>query len=68
MTNLEILLAASPQLAAMHLAVGKALPLSQQMHVSAHWPNLAAWLGTDTGKIAMQTFVQDWMADHAHRP
>ena len=65
MTNLEIMLAASPQLAALHKAVGNALAHDHQMHVSAHWANLAAWLGTDTGKIAIQTFVQDWMEGHA---
>jgi len=65
MTPLQILLAASPQLAALHAAVGAALTQPQQLHVSAHWPELAAWLGTETGKVAMQTFIQDWMTDHA---
>jgi hypothetical protein len=65
MNNLEILINASPQLAAFRSAVGTALNHQQQMHVSAQLANLAAWLGTDIGKIAMQTFVQDWIVDHA---
>lgn len=65
MNNLQILLAFGPQMAAVHAAVGAALTQPQQLHVSAHWPELAKWLGTDTGKIALQTFIEDWMADHA---
>lgn len=43
-----------------YLSLGKALPLEQQLFVSANWQRLADWLRTEEGKIAAQTFVQDW--------
>jgi hypothetical protein len=45
-------------------SVGTALTVEQQLHVSAHWPKLAEWLATENGRIALQTFIGDWMASH----
>lgn len=44
----------------LHRAVGRALPEDQQLFVSANWPELAQWLATDLGKLALQSFVNDW--------
>jgi len=60
MSPLTILLAADPQASALFQAIGAALTEAQQLHVSANWPQLAAWLKTEEGRIALQTFVQDW--------
>jgi hypothetical protein len=41
-------------------AIGEALPLEQQLFVSTHYPDLVKYLHTDTGKKALQMFVEDW--------
>lgn len=43
-----------------YLSLGKALTVEQQLFISAHWQHLADWLRTEEGKIAAQTFVDDW--------
>jgi hypothetical protein len=60
MNPLFLLLQASPPAAALHHAIGQAMTKDQQLFVSANWPGLAVWLATDEGKIALQTFIQDW--------
>lgn len=43
-------------------AVGHALPLEQQLWVSAQYPQLPAFLASEEGRIAVQQFVADWKA------
>lgn len=44
------------------VVVGAALSVQQQLFVSVNLPQLLAWLQTDLGKLALQTFVADWQA------
>lgn len=46
-----------------HLATaGASLTLEQIMFVKANFKALPEWLKTPEGKVAVQTFVQDWIA------
>lgn len=62
MLNLDLLMALDPSVAQTMRVVGAALTHEQQMHVSAHLRALPAFLATEEGKIALQTFVGDWQA------
>lgn len=42
------------------IAVGGALPLEDQIFLRDNWKELADFARSDTGKIAVQTLVQDW--------
>lgn len=43
-------------------ALGTAMTQKQQLFVSSNWQDLPQFLSTDEGKIALQTFVNDWSA------
>ena len=42
--------------------MGAALTQDQQLFVSANLSGFRAFVETEEGKIAVQTFVSDWMA------
>ena len=60
----DVLGLVSPDMPKLFNSVGQALTTDQQVYVSAHWPKLADWLATENGRIALQTFVSDWMASN----
>lgn len=41
---------------------GRALSEQHQLFVSGNYPHVDKFLQSDEGKIAVQTFVQDWEA------
>ena len=56
------------QLEALRLAMGQTLTKEQQLFVSAHWQELRTFLATDEGRIALQTFVDDWQTQTKKAP
>lgn len=41
-------------------AIGEALPKQDQLFVSDNYTRLIAFVHSDVGKLATQTFVSDW--------
>ena len=41
-------------------AIGEALPREDQLFVSENYHKLMGFAHSDTGKLAIQTFVSDW--------
>jgi len=59
---IQTLLATIPETREFMQAVGGALTTEQQLFVSANLQQLAAFLRSDVGRVALQTFVDDWRA------
>jgi len=55
-------------LAQLQQALGCAIPVEQQLFISANYHSVLAFLESETGKTAVQMFVEEWQRSANKKP